>query len=291
MKKIFTILGVATLTLQGAFALISVPASFPVDKVNGQTATQKDQLALLVARYQNDVVLLVNSPADFSKTVQDTTANPATVDKLKALATAGGNQLTADSLAAAVTALTRQNPADAAIIAASALELLKSVPAGQSPENRLAIARATINGLPDNLNNRSNLIALVIGVTAEDLSTANAVELVKAARNFAIEGAPQNRQGDVAVSVDEALLDLGILSSYTAAPEFLALVDNFAQSQLQDTFFSGDQGAITQGAVFGPGAAGSAGGSGNTGNQVGSGDSDGNSSSSNNNSPVPPPAS
>jgi hypothetical protein len=268
MKKIFTFLGIAVLAMQGAFALITVPASFPSNKVNGQTATQKDQLALLVARYQNDVVLLVNSASDFSSQVQNIKANPATMEKLKALATTGGNGLTADSLAAAVTALTRQNPADAAVIAASALELLKGVPAGQSPENRLLIARAAINGLPDNLNGRGNLIALIIGVTADDLAAPAVADLVKAAREFAIADVPQNQQADMALAVDEALLDLGVVSSFTAAPEFLALVDNFAESQLQETFFSGDQGVISQGAVFSPGATGSAGGSGNTGNQV-----------------------
>lgn len=268
MKKILTFLGVAALAVNGAYALISVPASFPVNGSSGGNATDKDQLALLVSRYQNDVVLLVNSPSDFSKDVQNVTATPAITDKLKNLATSGDSKLTAASLASAVTAMVRQNPADAPTIVASATALLKSVPGGQSPTNREEIARAAIKGLPDDLQNQPKLIAFIIGVAAEGLKSSEVASLVKSLRNFAIDSKPENQQPALALSVDEALVDAGILSPYNASPEFLVMVDNFAQGELGEAFFSGDQGTINQGAVFSPGAAGSAGGSGSSGNQV-----------------------
>jgi hypothetical protein len=268
MKKIFTFLGVAALAVQGAFALITVPASFPLEKVNGDSATQRNQLALLVSRYQNDVVLLVNPSEAFSKDIQNTVATPATMDRLTALGTTGGAKLTADSLASAVTALVRQNPANAPTIVASALELLKGVPGGQSPENREKIARAAIQGLPDDLKEEPKIIAFIIGVAADGLSDSAVANLVKALRSFAIDLAPESEQPVLALAVDEALVDEGVLTPHSASPEFLALADNFASDQLGETFFSGDQGTINQGAVFAPGSAGSAGGSGSSGNQV-----------------------
>lgn len=268
MKKILTLLGVATLAVQGAYALISVPASFPTDGMNGNSATQKDQLSLLISRYQNDVVLLVNPPSEFSKDVLNIKPSPATSDKLKSLATTGNSKITVGSLASAVTAMVRQNPADAPTIVASATALLKTVPGGQSAENREEIARAAIKGLPEDLKNEPQLIAFIIGVAAEGMSTSGVASLVKSLRNFAIDSKPENQQSALALSVDEALVDAGILSPYNASPEFLVMVDNFAQGELGESFFSGDQGTINQGAVFAPGAAGSAGGSGSSGNQV-----------------------
>jgi hypothetical protein len=268
MKKIFTILGVAALAVQGAYALITVPTTFPLEKVNGNTATQKDQLSLLVSRYENDVVLLVNPPSAYSKDVQDISASPATMEKLQALGTSGNTKLTAASLASGVTAMVRQSPADAPTIVASAIELLKKVPGGQSPENREAIVRAAIKGLPENLKEESKIIAFIIGVAAEGLSNSAVANLVKSARDFAIDAAPETQQANLALSVDEALVDAGVLSPYSASPEFLVLADNFVQGQLSEAAFSGDQGVINQGAVFSPGAAGSAGGSGSSGNQV-----------------------
>jgi hypothetical protein len=268
MKKIFIFLGVAALAVQGAFALISVPASFPLEKVNGDNATQKSQLALLVARYQNDVVLLVNSSEAFAKDVQDITAAPATTDRLNALGTAGGAKLTTDSLAAAVTALVRQNPAEAPNVVASALELLRNLPGGLSPENREKIARAAVQGLPDNLRDEPRIVAFVIGVAARGLNATEVANLVKSVRGFVIANAPENAQPTLALAVDEALVDAGVLTPHSATPEFLAMADNFASDQLAETFFSGDQGVINQGAFFAPGSAGSAGGAGSTGNQV-----------------------
>lgn len=268
MKKFFTILGVAALAVQGSYALISVPATFPLEKVNGSTATQKDQLALLVSRYQNDVVLLVNPPSAYAKAVQDVSAAPATMEKLQALGTSGNANLTVTSLASAVTAMVRQNPGDAPTIVASAIELLKKVPGGQSVENREAIARAAIKGLPEDVKDESKIIAFIIGVAAEGMNASSVASLVKSLRNFAIDTAPEAQQPNLALSVDEALVDAGVLSPYTASPEFLVMADNFSEGQLAESFFSGDQGTINQGAVFSPGAAGSAGGSGSSGNQV-----------------------
>lgn len=268
MKKIFTFLGIATLAFHGASALISVPKSFPTEGVNGNTATQKDQLSLLISRYQNDVVLLVNPEEAYSKTIQNTVAAPATVEKLKALATSSG-PLTLDSLAAAVTALTRQNPADAPVIVASALALLNDVPGSLSPENRTAIGAAAITGLPDNANNQPRLVALIIGVTLKGTQQSLAPEVLKSLRDTAIAKVSGSEpQAALALTVDEALVAEGIVSAYTASTEFLALADNFANDQLAETTFSGDQGVINQGAVFSPGSAGSAGGQGNTGNQI-----------------------
>jgi hypothetical protein len=268
MKKILTFIGVAALAVQGAFALISVPASFPLEKVNGNSATGKDQLAMLVSRYQNDVVLLANPPSAYSKEVQAVAASPASTEKLKALGTTGGAKLSSDSLASAVSALVRQNPNDAPTIVASAVELLKSVPGGQSVINREKIAKAAIKGLPDDLKNEPKLIAFIIGVAAGGLNDTAVASLVKSLRDFSIDSAPEAEQPTLALSVDQALVDAGVLSPYTASPEFLVMADNFAEGQLGETLFSGDQGTINQGAVLAPGAAGSAGGSGSAGNQI-----------------------
>src|SRR6188474_3163500 len=77
MKKFLTLLGVAAISIQGASALISVPKDFPSEKVNGNSATNKDQLSTLVSRYRNDVVLLANPPEAYSKAVKNTVAAPA----------------------------------------------------------------------------------------------------------------------------------------------------------------------------------------------------------------------
>jgi hypothetical protein len=268
MKKFLTLLGIATMAFHGAPALITVPKTFPTEGMNGNTATQKDQLSLLISRYQNDVVLLVNSPESYSEAIQNTKAAPATVDKLKALATSSG-PLTLDSLASAVTALARQNPADAPAIVASALALLNDVPGGLSPENRESIGRAAINGLPENSGNQSRLVAIITGVTLKGVQQSLAPEVLKSLRDAAIAKASGTEaQAALALSVDEALVAEGIVSAYAASPEFLAFADNFATDQLEETNFSGDQGVITQGAVFSPGSAGSAGGQGSSGNQV-----------------------
>ena len=268
MKKIFTFLGAAAFAVQGAFALISVPTSFPLDKVNGASATQKDQVAMLLSRYENDVVLLINPVTSYSKEVQAVNAVPATVDKLKALATSGGATLTSDSISAAVAALVRQNPSDAPAIVASAIELLKGTPGGQSAENQEKLARSAIKSLPEGLTDEPKLITFIIGVSAENLKNAEVVELVKSLRNFAIDSEPERQQPKQALALDEQLVNEGIVTSYAASPEFLAWADNFAQGQLAETFFSGDQGAIDQGAVFAPGSPGSPGGAGSTGNQI-----------------------
>ncbi len=266
MKKIFLLFGVAAMSIPYAFALITVPMDYPLGGVNGARATDREQLALLVSRYQNDVVLLVNPADSYSKEIVNTVAAPATMEKLKSLGASGG-ALTVDSLANAVTALVRQNPSDSPVIVASALALLKDLPGGQSPENRLKIARAAIKGLPDDLKDEARLIALITGVSVQGLGQTAVAAIVKSLRDFAIDDAPAKEQAAFALAVDEAMVDEGILSPYAGSPEFLVMADNFASDQLADTFFSGDQGAINQGAVFSPGAAGSAGGAGNTGNQ------------------------
>jgi hypothetical protein len=74
-------------------------------------------------------------------------------------------------------------------------------------------------------------------------------------------------QAGQALALDQALVTAGILSPYTANPEFLVLANNFVANQLDETFFSGDQGVINQGWLI-PGAPGSAGGAGSTGNQI-----------------------
>ena len=267
MKTYLTLLGLAILGIHGAFAVITVPTDFPMARVNGNTATDKDQVALLVSRYQNDVVLLVNPADAYSKEILNTAPSAATAEKLRALGSTAGN-ISVDSLSSAVTALVRQNPADAPTIVASAIDMLRGLPGGKSPENREKIARAAIQGLPDDVKDESRLIAFIIGVSVQGLGNTAVANLVKSLRNFAIGTAMESQQTALALSVDEALVDEGILSPYAGSPEFLALADTFASDQLADTFFSGDQGVINQGALFSPGAAGSAGGSGGAGNQV-----------------------
>ncbi len=266
MKKIFLLFGLAAVSLPYALALITVPMDFPLGGVNGAQATDKEQLALLVSRYQNDVVLLVNPPDAYSKEIVNTVAVPATMAKLKSLGTSAGT-LTVDSLANAVTALVRQNPSDSPAIVASAIEMLKELPGGQSPENRLKIARAALKGLPEDLKDATRLIALITGVSVKGLGQTAVASLVKSLRNSAIDNVPTKEQAAFALAVDEALVNEGILSPYAGSPEFLVMADNFASDQLGETAFSGDQGVINQGAVFSPGSAGSAGGAGNTGNQ------------------------
>lgn len=267
MKRLLTFLGVAALSIQGASALITVPKEFPSEKVNGNSATQKDQLSSLISRYENDVVLLANPPEAFSKQVKNTTPSPAATEKLKSLGSTDGT-LSVNSLAAAVTALGRQTPAESPTIVASAIALLAGLPGGASPENCEIIARAAINAIPVDLAGAPTLISFIIGVSVKDLPPTVAIETLKSLRDFVInEVSGAEKQAILALAVDEALVDQGIMSSYTASPEFLVLADNFATDQLAETSFSGDQGTITQGAAFSPGGAGSVGGSGNTGNQ------------------------
>lgn len=269
MKKTFAVLGLAAaLSIQASWALISVPVDFPTDGVNGSKASDKEQLALLVSRYQNDIVLLVNPTDAYSKEILNTKAAPATMERLQALGTSNG-KLSVDSLASAVTVLVRQNPSQAPVIVASALAMLDKLPGGRNAENRAKIARAAIAGLPEDLKEEARIIALITGVAAQGLSQTAATLLVKNLRDFAISNEPGNQQSAFALAVDQALVNEGILSPYAGSPEFLVMADNynFAGAELGETFFSGDQGAINQGAVFSPGSAGSAGGAGNVGNQ------------------------
>lgn len=294
-KSFLLLLAVAATAVPSAFALIAVPRDFPVESTNGDQATDRDRLDSLVAFYRNDVVLLANPEEAFSKEIREAAGAPSTREKLKTLATAGGVELTADSLAAATAALVRQNPADAMGIVASAMELLGENSRKISVEDRYLIARGAISGLPYELRERPALIANVIGVTVRGLKQIASTDLVRRLREFAINDSPlgerdfkgavasapamgdaplNNSQSAFALALDEALVNAGILSPYAASPEFLAMASNFAADQLEETFFSGDQGVINQGAAFAPGAAGSAGGSGSSGNQ-----------------PEPPPAS
>jgi hypothetical protein len=283
----------AAACLHTSFALITIPRDFPLELTNGDQAVGNDHLGKLVSVYRNDVVLLANPEEAFAKEIREATGSDAIREKLQKLATAGGSELTADSLGAAAAALTRQNPADAPVIMASAMELLSDNPKKVSLEDRYTVARGVISGIPYTLKDRSAIIASVVGISARGLKQVASTDLVRRLRDFAINDYPAGerdfkgavasagdppltgQQAAQALSLDEAFVAAGILSPYTASPEFLAMANTFAADQLAETFFSGDQGVINQGAVFSPGAAGSAGGSGTSGNQL----------------PDPPPAS
>jgi hypothetical protein len=280
--------------LHSGLALITIPRDFPLELTNGEQALGKTHLAKLVSVYRNDVVLLANPEEAFDKEIREATGTLALREKLQKLATAGGAELTAESLGAAAAALTRQNPSDAPLIMASAMELLSENPRKVSLEDRYTVARGVISGLPYELKDRSPLIASVIGIAARGLKEVATTDLVRRLRDFAIHDYPigerdfkgavasvndpvlSGPQASQALALDEALVAAGILSPYTASPEFLVLANNFAADQLAETFFSGDQGVINQGAVFAPGSPGSPGGSGSSGNQI---------------NPEPPPAS
>jgi hypothetical protein len=292
-KTLLLVIAAAAACVHSSMAVITIPRDFPLELTNGDQAVGNDHLAKLVSVYRNDVVLLANPEESYAKEIRETTGTPAIREKLQKLATAGGSTLTADSLGAAAAALTRQNPADAPIIMASALELLNENPKKISLEDRYAIGRGVISGIPYVYKDRSALVASVVGVSARGLKQVATTDLLRRLRDFAINDFPAGErdfkggiaagdpplsgpQSAQALSLDEALVAAGILSPYTASPEFLVMANNFAADQLADTFFSGDQGAINQGAVFAPGSAGSAGGSGSSGNQI---------------NPEPPPAS
>lgn len=280
-----------TLAVSGSntlLALIAVPRDFPVESTNGAQANETDRLASLVSFYRNDVVLLANPEEAFAKEIREATGTPALREKLKSLATSGGAPLTADSLSAAAAALVRQSPLEAPVIMASAMELWTESTRRVSQEDRYLIARGAISGLPYDLKERPALIASIIGISALNLKQIASTDLVRRLREFAISDAPYGWadykgspaaplpagdapltpvQSGFALALDEALVAAGILSPYAASPEFLAMANDFASNQLEETFFSGDQGVINQGAVFSPGSAGSAGGPGNPGNQ------------------------
>lgn len=293
-KTLLLAVTAAAACLHSSLAVITVPRDFPLELTNGDQAVGNDHLAKLVSVYRNDVVLLANPEEAFAKEIREMAGTPAMREKLQKLATAGGSQLTADSLGAAAAALTRQNPADAPIIMASALELLSENPKKISLEDRYTVGRGVISGIPYVLKDRSALIASVVGVGARGLKQVASTDLVRRLRDFAINDYPAGErdfkgavassgdpsltgpQAAQALSLDEAFVAAGILSPYTASPEFLVMANNFAADQLADTFFSGDQGVINQGGIFAPGGAGSAGGSGSSGNQI---------------NPEPPPAS
>ncbi|GEM_PF-1309409 len=286
----------ATVALQSGFAVIKVPRDFPLELTNGDEAAGRDHLAKLVAVYRNDVVLLANPEEAFAKEIREMTGTPAFREKLLKLAAAGGGQLSAESLGTAAAALTRQNPDEAPRIMASALELLSEGSRPVSVEDRSVVGRGVISGIPYNLKNRPELIASVIGVGARGLKQTASTDVVRRLREFAIYDYPigerdfkgddpaspsgsqslTSTQAAQALALDQALVDAGILSPYVATPDFLVMADNFAADQLEETFFSGDQGVINQGAFFAPGSPGSAGGAGSSGNQI---------------NPQPPPAS
>jgi hypothetical protein len=270
------------------FALIAVPRDFPLETTNGEQTSETDRLATLVSFYRNDVVLLANPEEAFAKEIREATGTPILREKLKTLATAGGAELTADSISAAAAALVRQSPSEAPVIMASAMELWSTSTRKVSVDDRYVIARGAISGIPYEMKERPALIASIIGISALSLKQIASTDLVRRLREFAITDAPfgwadykgtpapELPAGDApltpvqsgfALALDEALVAAGILSPYAASPEFLAMANNFASDQLDETFFSGDQGVINQGAVFAPGSAGSAGGSGNSGNQ------------------------
>lgn len=278
-------------SLQSASAIIAIPRDFPLESTNGDQLLGRDRLSELVSMYRNDVVLLANPEEAYARSIRETVGNPATREKLKNMATAGGSALTADSLAAATAALVRQSPAEAPVIMASAMDVLQESSKKVSTEDRYLVGRAAISGLPYELQNRPALIASIIGIAGRDMKHVAIADLVRRLRDFAIGdfpvgerdfkggiagNGPAGQSPTQALALDQALVDAGILSPYAANPEFLVLANNFAADQLEETFFSGDQGVINQGAIFNPGAAGSAGGSGNSGNQI-------------NPTPTPPP--
>ncbi len=271
-------------TLQSASAIIAIPRDFPLESTNGDQLLGRDRLSELVSMYRNDVVLLANPEEAYASSIRETVGNPTTREKLKSMATSGGSELTADSLAAATAALVRQNPSDAPVIMASAMDLLEESSKKVSAEDRYLVGRAAISGLPYELRDRSALIASIIGIAGRDMKHVAIASLVRRLRDFAIGdfpvgerdfkgsvagGAPSNQSPTQALALDQALVEAGILSPFAANPEFLVLANNFASDQLEETFFSGDQGVINQGAAFAPGSAGSAGGTGSTGNQSG----------------------
>lgn len=283
LKSLLLLLAVAAAGLQSAFALIAIPRDFPLEGTNGDQISSRDRLDELVSLYRNDVVLLANPEEAYAREIQDTTGNPLTREKLKSMATTGGSALTADSLAAATAAMVRQNPSNAAVIMASAMDLLEENSKKVSVEDRYLVGRAAVSGLPYALPKRTELTAFIIGIAGRDLKHVAVTDLVRRLRDYAIgdlpvgerdfKGAvagysPSNQDPSYSLALDQALVNAGILSPYSASPEFLVFANNFAGDQLADTFFSGDQGTINQGAVFAPGSAGSAGGSGSSGNQV-----------------------
>lgn len=285
VKTLCAAAAAAVVFLDTSSALITIPRDFPLEMTNGDQALNNDHLAKLVSVYRNDVVLLANPEESYAKEIRETTGTATIREKLQKLATAGGSQVTAESLGAAAAALTRQNPQDAPVIMASAMELLSDNPKRIALEDRYTVARGVISGIPYDLKDRTDLIASVIGVSARGMKPVASTDLVRRLRDFAIGDFPagerdfkggiasspspmSGQQAAQALALDESLVDAGILSPYSATPEFLALADNFAADQLADTFFSGDQGVINQGQIFSPGAAGSAGGSGTSGNQI-----------------------
>lgn len=294
--RAFLLAVAAAACLQSSHAVITIPRDFPLELTNGDESVNTNHLARLVSVYRNDVVLLSNPEESFAKEIREAKGTPALREKLQSLATAGGSKLTADSLAAAAAALARQNPADVPLIMASALEVLSEDPRHVSLEDRYTVARGVIGGLPYDLKERPALVASAVGIAARGLKHVPTTDLVRRLRDFAIHDYPtgdsntretvagtngatgpalSSLQAGQALALDEAFVTAGILSPYTANPEFLVLANNFAADQLEETFFSGDQGVIDQGAVFAPGSPGSPGGAGSTGNQI----------------PEPPPAS
>jgi hypothetical protein len=288
--RVLALVAALSASVQLAPAVIRVQRDYPMQGGAGEAVSDQDRLASLVALYRNDVVLLANPEEAFAKEIRETRGNPATMEKLRSLSTTNGEKLSAGALATSVAAVVRQNPQNAPSVVASGLELLSNDYKGLTLDERFTVASGGIKGIPYEVSNRPQLIAAIIGVSVRGMKQADATKLVRQLREFAIYDTPFSNvdskggyasvpsaapEGDTvdgekagfALALDQALVEAGILSPFPADPAFVAMASNFATDQLAETFFSGDQGVINQGALFSPGGAGSSGGSGNTGNQ------------------------
>jgi hypothetical protein len=275
--------------VQIASAVIRVQRDYPLQSTNGDLVGEQDRLALLVSLYRNDVVLLANPEEAFAKEIRETSGNTATMDKLRSLSATNGEKLSAGALATSVAAVVRQNPQNAAMVVASGLEMLSNDYKGLTLDERFTIASGGIKGIPYEVKNRPQLVAAIIGVAVRGLKTSESTKLVRQLREFTIFDTPfsgvdskggyasvpsaapegdtlDGEKAGIALALDQALVEAGILSPYAANPQFIAMASNFVSDQQAEPFFFQNGGSLGP-PLFSPGGPGAPGSPGEPGNQ------------------------
>jgi hypothetical protein len=235
--KSLSILGfLAILAVQPLFALTQVPKDYPEQDEqsgSGEIAPTNDQLARLVAIYQNNVALLATDPEQHEIKVQEVEVDQAVVEEVRRLA---GDPLTLEGLVRAVAQILRETPERAVPVTAAALFLAGpnglDLP-GQSQVAIVARAIQTINGRGPN---HTEDIAILIGFAVQRVPAEERNDVLRQLRSLAIFQMPDGQRVEYAFALDTALEQYQVVFQNQPSDEFMRAAMMFLPEAQMDAF-------------------------------------------------------
>lgn len=223
MKTTFKLLsGILAVTTGAAFALSSVPDSFPT----GGGSPEGDGNNVVVIYEGNQIGLAAGLPEAIAEQIADQPIDDELIQQLMAGITP---PITAQKIANALSAFIASNPANA--VKATAMAVVIANRANLTVQNKVSIIAAAVQTLARQGNTSIPAISTLIGFAAQLSPAGERPAVISDLRNIAVASLPMGSPVERALALDSVLVQNNILTATSIPAESMPILMARANQQ------------------------------------------------------------